>query len=157
MTTNIVDWESEGTVTPLTIYTFHYFCPVTESTHKIWGLTSSIAIFASCVAHNKPPQFDYYFQPCTEVDNKIALIYYFFRFDTECNHIVFCLLSPHSSVFEISFAFGVGIKLAIIANNPMYIILVDIRFRICLFITRLFTEISTTYILPWIIGYELLT
>ena len=99
ITTNIVDWESEGTVTPLTIYTFHYFCPVTESTHKIWGLTSSIAIFASCVAHNKPPQFDYYFQPCTEVDNKIALIYYFFRFDTECNHIVFCLLSPHRTVF----------------------------------------------------------
>ena len=102
MTTSLVDWESGGVVSRFTIYTCHYFCPVTESTHKIWGLTSNVAIFASCVAHNKLPPFDgYYHQPCSEVavDNKISLIYYFLMFDNENNHIMFYLLSPHRTEF----------------------------------------------------------
>ena len=101
-TSSLVDWELEGVVSRFTIFTCYYSCPLTESTHKIWGITCLVAIFASCVAHNKLPPFDdYHLQPCTEVsvDNRISLIYYMFKFDKDNNHIMFYLFSPHKTAF----------------------------------------------------------
>ena len=99
LTTDFVNWESEGTVTRFTIFTCNYFCPVTESTHKIWGLTSSVGILVSCVAYNKLPPFEYNLQTCTDVHNKMSFIYCLIKFDKEYDHIIFYLLSPHRTAF----------------------------------------------------------
>ncbi|KAI6650999.1 hypothetical protein LOD99_5576 [Oopsacas minuta] len=94
--TNIMDLEN----CDLTLFNFQYFCPVTERTHKIWGLTSVVAVFASCIAYNKLHPISFNWSPCNEVDAnyKRAIISYLIGFDKDNNRIIFYIYSDYRTV-----------------------------------------------------------
>ena len=97
--TNLIDLEFGRDVNKILILSFHYFCPETRTTYKIWGMSGLVALFASCVAHNALPPIDNFtWQPCTERDNRKAYISYLIKFDKTNNRISFNLLSQYKLI-----------------------------------------------------------
>ena len=97
--THYLDIESDKSVDKFLVFTYHYFCPETKITHKIWGLTGSLALFISCIGHNTiSPIENFTWKPCSETDNRKAYIPYLISFDITNNRIVFHLLSHYEIV-----------------------------------------------------------